>query len=91
MTGVPFKRSEVEIRDWCVGYLATLLDIAATTIDPNAKFARLGMDSALTVSFILALEEWVKMEFDAEVTFDHPTISELAKYVSARSSGQMPQ
>ena len=85
------KRSEAEIRDWCAGYLATLLDISVDRIDPDAKLARLGMDSARTVSFILALEDWLRMEIDPELAFEYPTISQLAKYLSVRGSEQTPQ
>jgi acyl carrier protein len=85
------KRSEAEIRDWCTDHLATLLDISAGRIDPDAKLARLGMDSARTVSFMLALEDWLGMEIDPELAFEYPTISELAKYLSARGSDQNSQ
>jgi acyl carrier protein len=85
------KRSETEVCVWCLSYLAMLLDIPADRIDPDAKFARLGMDSALTVSFVLALETWLKTELDPEIVFEYPTISQLAKYLSARGSNQMPK
>jgi acyl carrier protein len=85
------KRSEAEIRDWCADYLATLLDVPAARIDPEAKLARLGMDSARTVSFVLALEDWLRMEIDPELAFEYPTISQLAKFLSARGSDQKPQ
>lgn len=85
------NRSEAEIRDWCTGYLATLLDISAARIDPNAKLARLGMDSALTVSFVLALEGWLKIEIDPELAFKYPTISQLAKFLSMHGAGPLPQ
>jgi acyl carrier protein len=85
------KRSEAEVRDWCLSCLATLLDISTARIDPNAKFTRLGMDSALTVSFVLALEGWLKVELDPEIVFEYPTISQLAKHLSTRGSDQVPQ
>ena len=90
MRGRLLTRSEAEIRDWCAGYLALLLDIPVQ-IDPNSKFASLGMDSALTVSFVLALEDWLKMEIDPELPFDYPTISQLAKYLSTLGLDQLPE
>ena len=41
-TGNP---TESEIRDWCVKYLARTLDLPDHSIDPDMKFAGLGLDS----------------------------------------------
>jgi acyl carrier protein len=76
--------SESEIRDWCVAYLAKTFEVAPDRIHPNATFARLGMDSAASVFFIVELEEWLGLELKTEIVFEHQTPAALARYVAGR-------
>ena len=79
---------EGEILEWCIAYLADTYKIGRERIDPKAKFARLGMDSAQSVLFIADMEEWLGIEIEAEAPYDHPTPSKLAQYVAARAREQ---
>ena len=74
--------TESAIRDWCIGYLAKLLDQSPEKIDPDAKFARLGLDSAKSVFFLMDLEEWLAIELPTDTVFDHPSIAKLAKHIA---------
>jgi acyl carrier protein len=69
---------------WCVGYVADMLERAASDIDPDAKFSRIGLDSAMSVQLAVALEERLGVEIGPDVIGDHPTISRLAAYLVAR-------
>ena len=77
-------RTEADIRDWCIAYLARTFKCPPERIDPQAKFARLGMDSAASIFFIVELEEWIGVELAAESVFEYPTPTELARYVAER-------
>jgi acyl carrier protein len=77
---------ESAIRDWCVGYLAKSLNRAAGQIDPDAKFARLGVDSAASVFLIVDLEEWLNIKLPAETLVQHPTINELARHLATNGA-----
>lgn len=86
--------TEADICAWCGRYLEQELKLPAERIDANVKFARLGMDSAMSVFMLAALEDWLGMELQADAVFAHPTIAELARYVvklrvggAARRSG----
>jgi acyl carrier protein len=46
----------------------------------------MGLDSATSAYFIVELEEWVGVELEPELVFDHPTVAELARYIVARES-----
>jgi acyl carrier protein len=74
--------SESEIRDWCVAYLAKSLRLAPERIDPQAKFARLGMDSAASVFLVAELEDWLGLELSVELIFEHQTPAALARYLA---------
>ena len=74
--------SESEILDWCMSYLARTFKTPVDRIRPHAKFARLGMDSAASVFFLVELEEWLGIELPTETVFEYPTPAELARYVA---------
>jgi acyl carrier protein len=76
--------AELNIRRWCIDYLAGTLKLPAARIDPQAKFARFGLDSAMSVFFLVALEEWLGVELGSDTIFDHPTVAELARHVAKR-------
>jgi acyl carrier protein len=84
----PRNVSENEIREWCVQYLARTLDLPQETVDPDVKFARLGLDSANSVYLIVELEDWLGLELTPDLVFEHPTIGELARYLTERIAGQ---
>ena len=55
-------------------------------IDPDAKFARLGLDSVNSVTLILALEEWLGMELNPELAADYPTLRKLSEHLAGQLS-----
>jgi acyl carrier protein len=81
------KPTEPEIIAWCVAYLAKSLNLAPERIDPQAKFARLGLDSAASVFLVSDLEEWLGLDLSVELIFQHQTPAALARYLAARCAG----
>jgi acyl carrier protein len=65
-----------------MAYLAKTFKTPVDRILPHARFARLGMDSAASVFFLLELEEWLGLELRTELVFEYPTPAELARYVA---------
>jgi acyl carrier protein len=80
--------NESEIRDWCVTYLAKSLKLSPERIDPQAKFARLGMDSAASVFLVAELEDWLGVELSIELVFEHQTPAALARYLAGRCAAR---
>jgi len=80
--------TEAQIREWCAQEVAQILGIASSQIDPDVKFARLGLDSANAMQLILALEEHLGIELYPEMVFDHPTIAELARQLFIEAGGK---
>jgi acyl carrier protein len=68
-------------------YLARTLDLPDGAVDPDATFARLGLDSANSVYLIVELEDRLGLELTPDLVFEHPTISALARYLAERSAG----
>ena len=69
-------------------YLAKSLKLAPERIDPQAKFARLGMDSAASVFLVADLEDWLGIELSVELMFEYQTPAALARYLAARCAAQ---
>jgi acyl carrier protein len=80
------RSNESAIRDWCVAYLAKSLNRPAGLINPDVKFARLGIDSAASVFFLVDLEEWLNIELPAETLIEHPTINKLARHLATQGA-----
>jgi acyl carrier protein len=74
--------TEAEIRQWCTTSLAKVLKVPTERIDPQATFARLGVDSAAAVFFVLDIEEWLDLELPASIAFEYRSIAELAGYLA---------
>lgn len=79
-----------EISAFCVDQLADILRIPKDTIDVNAKFARLGLDSAMTVYLQMELEDKLDIEIAPDTFYDHPTVDELATHLAARTAAGQP-
>ena len=75
--------TEAEIRTWCIEHLAKALSWPAEKIDPQANFARLGVDSAMAVFLVMELEEWLGTELSPDLLFEYPTVAELAHHLAA--------
>ena len=84
----PENFGEAAISDWCVRYLAQTLDLSDQEIKPEVTFARLGLDSANSVYLIVELEEWLGLELTPELLFEHPTISDLARFLAGRAASE---
>jgi acyl carrier protein len=65
-----------------VSYVADMLELAPDDVKPNAKFSRIGLDSAMSVQLAVALEERLGVALTPDVIADHPTISRLVVYLS---------
>ncbi len=57
-------------------------------VDPDAKFARLGLDSANSLYLIVELEEWLAIELTPDLVFEYPTIAELARHLAGPAAGE---
>jgi acyl carrier protein len=73
-----------EISTFCVDQLAEILRIPKDQIDVNAKFARLGLDSAMTVYLLMELEDRLDLELSPETFYDCPTVDALSVHLAEK-------
>jgi acyl-CoA synthetase (AMP-forming)/AMP-acid ligase II/acyl carrier protein len=74
------------IRAWLVDRLATELKVAPSTIDPAEPFARYGLDSAAAVGLSCAIGHALKVDVDATLFWDYPTVADLARHIAEKQS-----
>jgi len=80
-----------EISAFCVDQLAEILRIPKDTIDVNARFTRLGLDSAMTVYLLMELEDRLDLELSAETFVDHPTVADLSAHLAGKLAARAAQ
>jgi acyl carrier protein len=83
----PRNVTEAELRDWCLAYVERTVADPAIAIGPDVTFPQMGLDSASSAYFVVELEEWLGIELDPEIVFDHPTIAQLASHILTRPGG----
>jgi acyl carrier protein len=72
-----------ELVSWCTTLVAEMLECVPASVDPNKKFSRMGLDSAMSVQLIVALEERLAFGLSPDVVADYPTIASLATHLAA--------
>lgn len=87
MTAAP--KTQIQIADWCAQYLARMLERAPDTIDMDAPFPRIGLDSAMVIYFVTDLEEWLGIELWPEVAFQHPSVSQLSAWLAQPDAARL--
>jgi acyl carrier protein len=73
--------SKERISAWVTDYLAKVLQIEPSSISPTAELESLGLNSALVVSMLGDLEDWLGVEISPAVVFEHPTIDAMSGFL----------
>jgi len=81
-TPISSQPNQEQLITYCIDFVAELLDRAPDQIDPNAKFSRIGIDSAMSVQLIVALEELLDLELAPDIIEAFPSISSLAAHLA---------
>ena len=76
--------TQQEISELCVASLANVLRIAKDRVKTDAKFSRIGLDSAMVVYVMLELEEKLGLELSTDDFYDYPTIDQLSRHLAER-------
>ncbi|EIV91890.1 acyl carrier protein [Frankia sp. QA3] len=74
------------IAQWCREHVADILEQPVSEIDLDADFDRLGVDSAVAVSLLIAVEDHYGVDVAPEALFDNPTLKALAAYLHDRGA-----
>lgn len=91
MTSILSETSEPSLHPasvvtWCKEYIAKAVDIPISDLDEEADLDSIGLDSAITTSMLLDMEEWLGMEIPPSVLFENSSLSAIARDVVQRLS-----
>jgi acyl carrier protein len=70
--------SEDQIRTWIQSYVGDILGVPPDKVDTRASFDALGLDSSSAVAMVGDLEDWLDVDVDPALPYDHPDIDSLA-------------
>ena len=76
------------ISEFCIVSLAKALRIPKETVATDAKFNRLGLDSAMVVYVMMELEEALGFELSPDDFYDHPTVNDLSRYLAEKHAAR---
>jgi acyl carrier protein len=77
-------RTQEEVTEWLVSYLAKLLDIDPNEIDPSVPLVDYGIDSTGVAGLTADLGKWLGGKLKEGTAFDHPTVERLAAYLASQ-------
>ncbi len=75
------KANKQEVQAWMIDYLVKLLMLDRARIDVNDTFESYGLDSAAMVGMTGDLSDWLNVEIDPVIAYDHPSIDALSTQV----------
>jgi acyl carrier protein len=78
--------SAIELRDWLIDEVATLLGRPAESIDHAAPFGDDGLDSVSGLTLAAAIEDHLGVEVDPTIVWDHPSIDALAEFLAGQAA-----
>lgn len=81
------EHSADAIQKWCVDYVAGLLKVPPSNIDPQLDFDRHGLDSAIAVAMVMDLEDFVGTGISPSVLFEYPNIVSLSNHLADKARG----
>lgn len=70
-------KSQEEIRDWMISYLAKKLRVDRNTIDVDTQFIDYGLDSVDSMKIVGELEDYLGFELSPSLPYEYPTIETL--------------
>lgn len=74
--------TELALRNWLIGHLATRVDIPAAEIDPTRTFEEYGLDSRVAIQVTGALEKVVERRLSPSLLYDFQSIDALAGHLA---------
>jgi len=73
--------TEDSIVEWLRGEIAGHLSIEVSQLDPDSDLALYSLDSSDAVETAIALGQWLKLDIDPSLMWEHQTIRAMAQAV----------
>jgi acyl carrier protein len=76
--------TQEQISEFCIVSLANVLRVSREAVKADSAINGLGLDSAMVVYLMMELEEKLDVELSPDDFYDYPTVSDLARYLTAK-------
>jgi acyl carrier protein len=70
------------ISTWILSFVAGAKRSRQFTPKPSHRFEDFGLDSISTVKLAVELSEWLAIDVDPVLAFEHPTVERLARHLA---------
>ncbi|PSB25006.1 acyl carrier protein [Stenomitos frigidus] len=80
--------SSTEIERWLTTYLSELLDISQDEVDMQATFDSHGLDSAAAIGLTGELADWLAIDLEPTLLYEHPSIQKLANFLAGELNAE---
>ncbi len=74
-----------QIEQWMAARLAEIHDKSAQDFGPTTRLDAVGLDSLSEAGLAIELEQAFNVQVSPVILMQHPTIGEIAKYLSEKS------
>ena len=75
-----------DVKSWIRNYIADVLQADVSAIKDDVDFVKLGLDSSSAAALVGDLEDWMGIEIDTTLIYEHTSIETLSeKLVEAQS------
>ncbi|NER95919.1 MAG: acyl carrier protein [Symploca sp. SIO1B1] len=85
MESKSIKIEASEIQLWLVNYLAELLEVDSSQIDPITPFDSHGLNSLSMAGMVSDLALWLGKEISPDSAYQYPTIEALAHHLATEN------
>jgi acyl carrier protein len=79
-----------EIQAWLTDYISKLMQIPPEEALLDREFTSFGIDSAAAVGLSVDLGDWLGIEIDPTLVYDHPTIESVSAYIAEKLLAEEP-
>lgn len=80
-----------DLEIWLLTKLSAVVGAPLGELDANAPFAQYGLDSASAVALSGEIATELKMDLEATLFWDHPTVADLAEHLATLRAGGPPE
>ncbi|MFF9897695.1 acyl carrier protein [Streptomyces longispororuber] len=70
-----------ELQSWLVERVGEYVPELDEPVDPNQELGAYGLDSVAVVAFAADVEDWLGIRVEPSAVWDHPTVTQLAKFL----------
>lgn len=82
MTQTQTQPTAIEIQDWMIHKIASLIGISPDEVNVQEDLELYGLDSVEAITLAGELSDWVRRDLSPNLVREHPTITDIARFIT---------